>query len=252
MNVNTENEDILIETVDLLKHYKDGQIKALDGVSMQVKKGEVVVIIGPSGSGKSTFLRSLNLLEIPTSGSIFFHGVDIAAKNVNMDIHRQKMGMVFQHFNLFPHMTVLKNLTIAPMKLLGKTKEEAEAKAMELLTRVGLADRAGAYPNQLSGGQKQRIAIVRALCMEPEVMLFDEPTSALDPELVGEVLDVMKDLASSGMTMLCVTHEMGFAKEVADRVVFMSDGVIVEQGTPDKIFTSPESPRLQQFLHSIL
>ena len=252
MNVNTENEDILIETVDLLKHYKDGQIKALDGVSMQVKKGEVVVIIGPSGSGKSTFLRSLNLLEIPTSGSIFFHGVDIAAKNVNMDIHRQKMGMVFQHFNLFPHMTVLKNLTIAPMKLLGKTKEEAEAKAMELLTRVGLADRAGAYPSQLSGGQKQRIAIVRALCMEPEVMLFDEPTSALDPELVGEVLDVMKDLASSGMTMLCVTHEMGFAKEVADRVVFMSDGVIVEQGTPDKIFTSPESPRLQQFLHSIL
>lgn len=252
MNVNTENEDILIETVDLLKHYKGGQIKALDGVSMQVKKGEVVVIIGPSGSGKSTFLRSLNLLEIPTSGSIFFHGVDIAAKNVNMDIHRQKMGMVFQHFNLFPHMTVLKNLTIAPMKLLGKTKAEAEAKAMELLTRVGLADRAGAYPSQLSGGQKQRIAIVRALCMEPEVMLFDEPTSALDPELVGEVLDVMKDLASSGMTMLCVTHEMGFAKEVADRVVFMSDGVIVEQGTQDKIFTSPESPRLQQFLHSIL
>ena len=252
MNVNTECKDVLIETVDLLKHYKGGQIKALDGVSMQVKKGEVVVIIGPSGSGKSTFLRSLNLLEIPTSGSIFFHGVDIAAKNVNMDIHRQKMGMVFQHFNLFPHMTVLKNLTIAPMKLLGKTKAEAEAKAMELLTRVGLADRAGAYPSQLSGGQKQRLAIVRALCMEPEVMLFDEPTSALDPELVGEVLDVMKDLASSGMTMLCVTHEMGFAKEVADRVVFMSDGVIVEQGTPDKIFTSPESPRLQQFLHSIL
>ena len=242
----------MIETVDLCKHYKGGEIKALDGVSMSVKKGEVVVIIGPSGSGKSTFLRSLNLLEIPTSGSIFFNGEDIAARNVNVDIHRQKMGMVFQHFNLFPHMTILKNLTIAPMKLLGKSKEAAEEKAMALLSKVGLADRAESYPSQLSGGQKQRIAIVRALCMEPEVMLFDEPTSALDPELVGEVLDVMKSLAATGMTMLCVTHEMGFAREVADRVVFMSDGVIVEQGSPDKIFTSPESPRLQQFLHSIL
>ncbi len=244
--------DAVIETVDLMKHYKDGEIKALDGVSMSVRQGEVVVIIGPSGSGKSTLLRSLNLLEIPTSGSILFHGVDIAAKNVNIDIHRQRMGMVFQHFNLFPHMTILKNLTLAPMKLLKKSKEEAESKAMELLAKVGLADRANAYPSQLSGGQKQRIAIVRALCMEPEVMLFDEPTSALDPELVGEVLDVMKSLAASGMTMLCVTHEMGFAREVADRVIFMSDGVIVEEGSPEKIFTAPESPRLKQFLHSIL
>ena len=252
MKDNNIENSVVIETVDLCKHYKGGEIKALDGVSMSVTKGEVVVIIGPSGSGKSTLLRSLNLLEIPTSGSIFFNGEDIAAKNVNVDIHRQKMGMVFQHFNLFPHMTILKNLTIAPMKLLGKTKEEAEEKAMALLTKVGLADRAGSYPSQLSGGQKQRIAIVRALCMEPEVMLFDEPTSALDPELVGEVLDVMKSLAATGMTMLCVTHEMGFAREVADRVIFMSDGVIVEEGAPDKIFTSPESPRLQQFLHSIL
>ncbi len=254
MNAEFINEEngVVIETVDVMKHYKGGEIKALDGVSMQVKKGEVVVIIGPSGSGKSTLLRSLNLLEIPTSGSIFFHGVDIAAKNVDINVHRQKMGMVFQHFNLFPHMTILKNMTLAPMKLLKKSKAEAEEKAMELLERVGLADRANSYPSQLSGGQKQRIAIVRALCMEPEVMLFDEPTSALDPELVGEVLDVMKSLASSGMTMLCVTHEMGFAKEVADRVVFMCDGVIVEEGTPDKIFSSPESPRLQQFLQSIL
>ena len=250
-NINVENGTVL-ETVDIMKHYKGGEIKALDGVSMQVKKGEVVVIIGPSGSGKSTLLRSLNLLEIPTSGSIFFHGVDIAAKNVNINVHRQKMGMVFQHFNLFPHMTILKNMTIAPMKLLKKSKAEAEAIAMSLLERVGLADRANAYPSQLSGGQKQRIAIVRALCMEPEVMLFDEPTSALDPELVGEVLDVMKSLAASGMTMLCVTHEMGFAKEVADRVIFMCDGRIVEEGAPDVIFTSPKSPRLQQFLQSIL
>ena len=254
MNAEIINEEngIVLETVDITKHYKGGDIKALDGVSMKVKKGEVVVIIGPSGSGKSTFLRSLNLLEIPTSGSIFFHGVDIAAKNVDINLHRQKMGMVFQHFNLFPHMTILKNMTIAPMKLLGKSKEEAEAKAMELLEKVALADRANAYPSQLSGGQKQRIAIVRALCMEPEVMLFDEPTSALDPELVGEVLEVMKNLAASGMTMLCVTHEMGFAKEVADRVVFMCDGVIVEEGTPDEIFSAPKSPRLQQFLQSIL
>lgn len=251
MNDN-KKENIIIETKDLNKHYRNGAIKALDGVSMSVKSGEVVVIIGPSGSGKSTLLRSLNLLEIPTSGSILFHSVDIAAKNVNINVHRQKMGMVFQHFNLFPHMTILKNLTIAPMKLLGKSKEEAEKKAMELLRKVGLEDRTTAYPSQLSGGQKQRIAIVRALCMEPEVMLFDEPTSALDPELVGEVLDVMKKLALDGMTMLCVTHEMGFAREVADRVIFMSDGKIYEEGTPDQIFTNPKNPRLKQFLKSVL
>ncbi len=248
----SDNKEAIIKAVDLKKHYKGGEIKALDGVSLEIDKGEVVVIIGPSGSGKSTFLRSLNLLEIPTSGSIYFDGVDIAAKNVDINRHRQKMGMVFQHFNLFPHMTVLQNMTLAPVKLLGKTTEEANEKAMELLRRVGLADRAQAYPDQLSGGQKQRIAIVRALCMEPEVMLFDEPTSALDPELVGEVLDVMKNLASTGMTMVCVTHEMGFAREVADRVIFMCDGVIVEQGTPEKIFTAPENPRLKQFLQSIL
>ena len=249
--MNAEN-NIVVEAIDVKKYYKGDAIKALDGVSMQVKKGEVVVIIGPSGSGKSTFLRSLNLLEIPTSGSILFHGTDIAARNVDINLHRQKMGMVFQHFNLFPHMTILKNLTAAPIKLLKKSKEEAEAKAHELLKRVGLDDRADAYPSQLSGGQKQRIAIVRALCMEPEVMLFDEPTSALDPELVGEVLDVMKTLAREGMTMLCVTHEMGFAREVADRVVFMCDGKIAEEGTPEEIFTNPENPRLRQFLQSIL
>ncbi len=247
----TENY-VVVEARDVKKYYKGDKIKALDGVSMKVKKGEVVVIIGPSGSGKSTFLRSLNLLEIPTSGSILFHGTDIAAKHVDINVHRQKMGMVFQHFNLFPHMTILKNLTLAPMKLLGKSKEEAEAKAHELLKRVGLDERADAYPSQLSGGQKQRIAIVRALCMEPEVMLFDEPTSALDPELVGEVLDVMKTLAGEGMTMLCVTHEMGFAREVADRVVFMCDGTIAEEGTPEEIFTDPKNPRLRQFLQSIL
>ncbi len=245
-------ENVIIETRNLKKYYKGDSIKALDGVSLSVKKGEVVVIIGPSGSGKSTFLRSLNLLEIPTEGEVLFDGVDIAAKHVDINVHRQKMGMVFQHFNLFPHKTVLENMTLAPMKLLKKSKEEAEAKAFELLEKVGLADRAGAYPNQLSGGQKQRIAIVRALCMEPEVMLFDEPTSALDPELVGEVLEVMKKLAKDGMTMLCVTHEMGFAREVADRVIFMSDGVIVEDGTPDELFTAPKNPRLKQFLQSIL
>ncbi len=244
--------DVIIETKALKKYYKGEAIKALDGVSMSVKRGEVVVIIGPSGSGKSTLLRSLNLLEIPTEGEILFHGTDIAAKHVNINVHRQKMGMVFQHFNLFPHKTVLENMTLAPIKLLKKSKEEAEGAAMELLEKVGLADRADAYPSQLSGGQKQRIAIVRALCMEPEVMLFDEPTSALDPELVGEVLEVMKKLARDGMTMLCVTHEMGFAKEVADRVVFMADGVIVEEGSPDEIFTSPKNPRLKQFLQSIL
>ena len=245
-------DNYIIETVDLKKHYKGSEIKALDGVNSHIKKGEVVVIIGPSGSGKSTLLRSLNLLELPTSGSIIFNGVDIAAKNVNINIHRQKMGMVFQHFNLFPHMTILKNLTVAPMKLLKKSKEEAEAKAMELLRRVGLDDRADSYPSQLSGGQKQRIAIVRALCMEPEVMLFDEPTSALDPEMVGEVLDLMKQLAAEGMTMVVVTHEMGFAKEVADRVLFMCDGVIEEEGSPDEFFDNPKSPRLQQFLAKVL
>ncbi len=242
----------VIETKGIKKYYKGEEIKALDGVDLTVKKGEVVVIIGPSGSGKSTLLRSLNLLEVPTEGEILFHGEDIAAKHVDINIHRQKMGMVFQHFNLFPHMTILKNLTLAPMKLLKLTKEEAEARAMKLLERVALADRANAYPSQLSGGQKQRIAIVRALCMEPEVMLFDEPTSALDPELVGEVLDVMKSLAREGMTMLCVTHEMGFAREVADRVIFMCDGKICVDGTPEQIFTNPENPRLRQFLQSIL
>ena len=251
-NGKSVSDETVIETVDLKKYYNGEDIKALDGVSVKIKRGEVVVIIGPSGSGKSTLLRSLNLLELPTSGSVLFHGVDLAAKHVNINLHRQKMGMVFQHFNLFPHMTILKNLTLAPMKLLHKTKEEAESKAMELLRRVALEDRADAYPSQLSGGQKQRIAIVRALCMEPEVMLFDEPTSALDPELVGEVLDVMKSLAKEGMTMLCVTHEMGFAREVADRVIFMCDGKICDDGTPGEIFTAPKNPRLQQFLHSIL
>ena len=252
MSDNKNTGITVIETKNLKKHYKGEEIKALDGVDLTVKKGEVVVIIGPSGSGKSTLLRSLNLLEVPTEGEILFHGEDIAAKHVDINIHRQKMGMVFQHFNLFPHMTILKNLTLAPMKLLKLTKEEAEERAMKLLERVALADRANAYPSQLSGGQKQRIAIVRALCMEPEVMLFDEPTSALDPELVGEVLDVMKSLAKDGMTMLCVTHEMGFAREVADRVIFMCDGKICEDGSPDQIFTNPENPRLRQFLQSIL
>ena len=242
----------IIETTDLCKFYRGGKIKALNGVSTQIKKGEVVVVIGPSGSGKSTFLRSLNLLEIPTSGNIIFEGTDITDPKVNINIHRQKMGMVFQHFNLFPHMTILKNMTIAPIKLLKISKTEAEKKAMELLKRVGLDDRANAYPSQLSGGQKQRVAIVRALCMNPEVMLFDEPTSALDPEMVGEVLDVMKQLAKEGMTMVVVTHEMGFAKEVADRVIFMDEGQIMETGTPDEIFNNPKNPRTQTFLSKVL
>ena len=245
-------DNIIISTVDLKKHYKGDQIRALDGVTAEIKKGEVVVVIGPSGSGKSTFLRSLNLLELPTSGKIFFEDVDITDSKVNINLHRQKMGMVFQQFNLFPHMTVLKNLTLAPMKLLKKSKDEAEKKAMELLERVGLADRAQAYPEQLSGGQKQRVAICRALCMNPDVMLFDEPTSALDPEMVGEVLDVMKSLAAEGMTMVVVTHEMGFAKDVADRIVFMCDGKIVEEGAPDEFFTNPKDERAKQFLKSIL
>jgi len=242
----------IIQAFNVEKHYNSGKIHALDGVSASIEKGEVVCIIGPSGSGKSTFLRCLNLLEKPTAGQILFEGVDITDKKANINMHRQKMGMVFQHFNLFPHMTILKNMTLAPMKLHGKSKADAEAMAMSLLERVGLADRANAYPSQLSGGQKQRVAIVRALCMEPEVMLFDEPTSALDPEMVGEVLDVMKSLAKEGMTMVLVTHEMGFAKEVADRVIFMADGKIVEEGSPEEIFSNPKQPRTQDFLRKVL
>ena len=237
---------------ELKKHYNGGEVKALDGVSIDITRGEVVVIIGPSGSGKSTLLRSLNLLETPTSGAVFFNGVDISDPKVNINLHRQKMGMVFQHFNLFPSMTIQKNLTLAPIKLLKKSKAEAEQKAQELLDRVGLGDRAASYPAQLSGGQKQRVAIVRALCMEPEMMLFDEPTSALDPEMVGEVLEVMKQLASEGMTMAVVTHEMGFAREMADRVVFMDGGVIIEEGTPSDIFDNPKSDRLKNFLAKVL
>ncbi len=244
--------DKIIQAIELKKHFKGHEIKALDGVSLDIAKGEVVVIIGPSGSGKSTFLRCLNLLEVPTEGQILFNDVDITDKKVNINIHRQKMGMVFQHFNLFPHMTILKNMTLAPMQLLKKSKAEAEEKAMALLQRVGLADRANAYPSQLSGGQKQRVAIVRALCMEPDVMLFDEPTSALDPEMVGEVLDVMKELAHEGMTMVVVTHEMGFAREVGDRVVFMDQGMLVEQGSPEELFANPQNPRLRDFLGKVL
>ena len=246
------NDNAFIKVRDLKKHYNGGEVKALDGVNCEISKGEVVVIIGPSGSGKSTFLRSLNLLEIPTNGVIDFKGTDITAPKTNINSHRQKMGMVFQHFNLFPNMTVLKNMTCAPMTILKKSKEEAEAKALELLDRVGLKDRADAYPSQLSGGQKQRVAIVRALCMEPEVMLFDEPTSALDPEMVGEVLDVMKELAAEGMTMVVVTHEMGFAREVATRVIFMDEGIIQEDGTPEEIFDNPKCERLKSFLGKIL
>ena len=242
----------LIQVKDLQKHFKGGEIKALDGVTTDIHRGEVVVVIGPSGSGKSTFLRCLNLLELPTGGTITFEGTDITDPHCNINLHRQKMGMVFQHFNLFPHMTLLKNMTIAPMKLLKKSQADAEQKAMELLERVGLADRANAYPSQLSGGQKQRIAIVRALCMVPDVMLFDEPTSALDPEMVGEVLDVMKQLARDGMTMVVVTHEMGFAREVGDRVIFMDGGRLIEEGSPYKLFTNPQSPRLQDFLAKVL
>lgn len=246
------NADYLIEVKDLKKHYNGGQIKALNGITTSIKKGEVVVVIGPSGSGKSTFLRSLNLLEVPTSGTITFEGKEITNPKTDINIHRQKMGMVFQHFNLFPHMTVLRNMTLAPMKLLKKSREEAEKDAIALLNTVGLADRKDAYPSQLSGGQKQRIAIVRALCMKPDVMLFDEPTSALDPEMVGEVLDVMKRLAKEGMTMVVVTHEMGFAKEVANRILFVDEGVIMEEGTPEQIFTAPQNERTKTFLSKVL
>ena len=246
------NGDILLKIEDLKKYYNDGTVKALDGINNEIRKGEVVVIIGPSGSGKSTFLRSLNLLEIPTSGKIFLDGEEITNPKINVNKVRRKMGMVFQHFNLFPNMTALQNMTFAPMKINKKSKEEAEKKAMELLARVGLADRATAYPSQLSGGQKQRIAIVRALCMEPELMLFDEPTSALDPEMVGETLDVMKELAAEGMTMAVVTHEMGFAREVGSRVIFMDEGKIVEEGTPEEMFDAPKSERLKSFLAKVL
>ena len=247
----TDNK-VLIKVENLKKHYTGGVVKALDGIDCEIKKGEVVVIVGPSGSGKSTLLRSLNLLEIPTSGKIYFDGTDITDKKTNINTHRQRMGMVFQHFNLFPNMNVLTNMTQAPMTLLKKSKEDAESKALELLDRVGLKDRADAYPSQLSGGQKQRVAIVRALCMEPEVMLFDEPTSALDPEMVGEVLDVMKNLAREGMTMVVVTHEMGFAREVGTRVIFMDDGKIIEENTPEEFFTNPQNPRLKDFLSKVL
>ena len=254
--------DKLIQVKDLKKYYNRGAIKALDGVTVDIDRGDVMVVIGPSGSGKSTFLRSLNLLEEPTGGSIIFNGVDITKKKiknaegktvkVDIDQHRQKMGMVFQHFNLFPHMTIMDNMTLAPMKVKHMPKDQAEKKALALLDRVGLKDRAGAYPIQLSGGQKQRIAIVRALMMEPQVMLFDEPTSALDPEMVGEVLEVMKELAQEGMTMVVVTHEMGFAREVGNCVLFMADGKLLEQGSPSDIFENPQHPRLQDFLSKVL
>ena len=244
--------DNIIQVKDLKKYYKKGVIKALDGVSVDIARGDVVVVIGPSGSGKSTLLRSLNLLEEPTSGTIIFEGTDITNKKIDINKHRQKMGMVFQHFNLFPHKTIIDNMILAPVEVKHVPKEEAKAKAMQLLERVGLADRADAYPIQLSGGQKQRVAIVRALCMEPDVMLFDEPTSALDPEMVGEVLDVMKELAHEGMTMIVVTHEMGFAREVGNRVLFMADGKLVEQGTPTDISEHPQSDRPRDFLSKVL
>lgn len=245
------NGDTLIKVEDLHKVFA-GKLHALNGVSEEIKKGEVVVIVGPSGSGKSTFLRSLNLLEVPSEGKIFFEGVDITDKSVDINQHRQKMGMVFQHFNLFPHKTILENITLAPIKLHKMSKEEANKRAMELLSLVGLEEKANVYPAQLSGGQKQRIAIVRSLAMDPDVMLFDEPTSALDPEMVGEVLELMKKLAKDGMTMVVVTHEMGFAKEVASRVIFMDEGQIKEQGSPVEFFENPKEPRLKEFLSKIL
>jgi len=248
--VTINNGEILIKVEGLQKNF--GRLHALNGVSEEIRKGEVVVVVGPSGSGKSTFLRSLNLLEEPSKGRIYFEGVDITDKKVDINRHRQKMGMVFQHFNLFPHKTIQQNITLAPIKLLGMSREEADKKGMELLERVGLAEKADAYPSQLSGGQKQRIAIVRSLAMEPDVMLFDEPTSALDPEMVGEVLELMKQLARDGMTMVVVTHEMGFAREVGSRVIFMADGEIKEQGSPKEFFEHPKDPRLQEFLSKIL
>lgn len=246
----TTNNEVLIKVDGLEKKFDD--IEVLKGIDLEIDKGDVIVIIGASGSGKSTFLRCLNLLEEPTGGKIYFEGTDITDPDVDINLHRQKMGMVFQQFNLFPHKTVLQNMTLGPIKLLKQSKEEAEARAMELLKRVGLEDRAQAYPSQLSGGQKQRVAIVRALCMNPDVLLFDEPTSALDPEMVGEVLDVMKSLAREGMTMAVVTHEMGFAREVGTQVIFIDEGVIVEQGKPDEFFKNPKSPRLKDFLSKVL
>ena len=245
-----ENKEIVISTRELKKDFENLQV--LKGIDVDIYKGDVVCVIGASGSGKSTFLRCLNLLEKPTSGSILFDGEDLTKAKVDLNLHRQKMGMVFQQFNLFPHLTIMQNLTLAPMMLKKIPKEEAEAKALSLLARVGLDDRAQSYPNQLSGGQKQRVAIVRALCMEPEVMLFDEPTSALDPEMVGEVLDVMKELAREGMTMVVVTHEMGFAREVADRVLFIDQGIILEEGAPEEFFGNPKMQRTQEFLAKVL
>ncbi len=246
----TTNDNVLIRVENLQKKF--GSLNVLSGIDIDICRGDVVVVVGPSGSGKSTFLRCLNRLEESSGGSIFFEGVDICDPDVNINKHRQKMGMVFQQFNLFPHLTIMRNLTIGPMKLLGKSKEEAEKKAQELLDRVGLGDRAMSYPNQLSGGQKQRVAIVRALCMEPEVMLFDEPTSALDPEMVGEVLEVMRELARDGMTMVCVTHEMGFAREVANRVIFIDEGKIAEEAAPAEFFANPKCERLKDFLSKVL
>ena len=257
MNAETENvktpagaEDVIIRVEGLKRYYARGKIKALDGIDLSVRRGEVVVIIGPSGSGKSTLLRSLNLLEIPTAGSVFMEGMDITDRHADINLHRQKMGMVFQHFNLFPHMTVLRNMTLAPIKLKGKTREQAEEQAMELLGKVGLADRANAYPDQLSGGQKQRVAIVRALCMHPEILLFDEVTAALDPEMVREVLDVMLDLARDGKTMVIVTHEMQFARAVANRVLFLDGGRIVEEAPPAQFFDHPQTERAKKFLNT--
>lgn len=246
----TTNGEVLIKVEDLHKVF--GGFHALNGISEEIRKGEVVVIVGPSGSGKSTFLRSLNLLEVPTQGKVYFEGVDITDKKVDIDKHRQKMGMVFQHFNLFPHKTIKENITLAPIKLLKKTKEEADARAMELLKLVGLEEKANAYPSQLSGGQKQRIAIIRSLAMDPDVMLFDEPTSALDPEMVGEVLELMKKLAHDGMTMVVVTHEMGFAKEVGSRVLFVDEGKVKEQAPPQEFFSNPQDARLKEFLSKVL